>query len=202
MLFVMVAVAMAATKVESIGTLDKGPATVKAAVEAKGYRVYGDNGKVLAEVWPAKDATAGKNPSDAALYANLTPGTFAGVLSFPAGGQDYRGQNIPAGVYTMRYELLPSDGNHMGVAPNPDFFLLVPIDEDTNPAQQLAFADLVKLSKTAAKTNHPAVFQLNEPGSAVPGAAVDDNGFTVFTFNLTIGGKPTPVGMIVNGSAE
>ncbi len=202
MVLMMAAFAVAATKVDKIGALDKGPAAVKAAVAAQGYSVQGSDGKVLAEVWPAKDVTAGKNPSDAALYGTLTPGTFAGVLSFPNGGQDYRGQKIPAGVYTMRYELLPSDGNHMGVAPNPDFFLLVPIDEDTNPAQTIGVAALVKLSAKASKTTHAAVFELNAPGNADPGAEVDDNGFTVFTFDLTIGGKKTPVGMVVNGSAE
>jgi hypothetical protein len=40
---------------------------------------------------------------------------------------DFRGQQVPVGFYTLRYALIPDDGNHLGVSPNPDFLLLIPL---------------------------------------------------------------------------
>jgi hypothetical protein len=194
--------ALAADKVESAGALTKGPDAVRAAVVEKGFRVTLASGKVAAELWPAKETAGGSNGSGSAVYPALTSGVFAGVVALPAGGEDFRGQKIPAGVYTMRYCLLPTDGNHMGVAPNPDFFLLVPIDIDAAPATAIPYMRLVKMSAKAAGTNHPAAFQLSAPGATVPGAATNEQKQTVFTFELSVSGKKIPVGMIVAGTAE
>jgi hypothetical protein len=202
------AVALAADKVEAIGALTKAPDAVRAAVSEKGYRVTLADGKVAAELWPAKDVAAGStaagNDADAgaALYPTLTVGVFAGVITLPNGGQDFRGQKIAAGTYTLRYCLLPSDGNHMGVAPNRDFFLLVPVDSDTAPATIIPYARLVKMSAKAAATNHPAAFQLAATGATSPGVASDEQKHVIFTFELSVGGKKTPVGIIVVGTAE
>ncbi len=57
------------------------------------------------------------------------------MVRFPQGMSDYRGQSLPPGVYTLRYQLLPQDGNHMGVAPNPDFLLASPAASDSRPEQ-------------------------------------------------------------------
>ena len=43
----------------------------------------------------------------------------------------------------MRYALMPDDGNHLGVAPNRDFLLLVRAADDPDPAAVFKFADLV-----------------------------------------------------------
>jgi len=200
-------VALAADKVEAIGALTNGPDAVRAAVVEKGYRVALADGKVAAELWPAKDVAAGDTAAaggdpGAALYPVLATGKFAGVIALPNGGQDFRGQKIAAGTYTLRYCLLPSDGNHMGVAPNRDFFLLVPVDSDTTPAAVITYPRLVKLIAKAAATNHPAAFQLVAPGTTSPSVATNEQKQTIFTFELSIGGKKTPVGMIVVGTAE
>ena len=70
-----------------------------------------------------------------ALYPKLAASAFVGIVRLPQGMSDYRGQSIPAGTYTLRYELLPQDGNHMGVAPNPDFLLASPVADDSRPEQ-------------------------------------------------------------------
>ncbi len=194
--------AFAADKVETIGPLAKGPDAVRAAVVEKGFRITLADGKVAAELWPARDVASGTRDSGEALYPALSAGVFAGVIGLPTGGQDFRGQKIPAGTFTMRYCLLPSDGNHMGVAPNRDFFLLVPVDSDTAPETVIPFARLVKLSAKAAATNHPAAFQLAAPGATSPSAATNDQKQTIFTFDLSVGGKKVQIGMIVVGTAE
>ncbi len=156
----------------------------------------------MAEIWPAKDAISEKNGSGSAIYPDCAVGGFYGVITFPNAAADYRGQKIPAGTYTMRYELLPGDGNHMGVAPNPDFFLLIPVDADPGPANKIPSTGLIKLSTRASGTAHPAVFSLTNAGEKSPGAAQDDQGFVVATIPITTKSGSVPVGMIVKGSAE
>lgn len=194
--------ASAQPSIETIGAI-KVPVSdqVKAAISDSGYRVAVD-ANVLAEIWMAKSAVAEKNGSDSALYPNFGSGSFYGVISFPTGAGDFRGQKIPAGTYSLRYQLLPGDGNHMGVAPNPDFFLLVPVDLDANPPDKIPYPALVKLSAKAAGTAHPAVFSLAAPGDKSPGAAVDESGHVVATVPLKLGSTDIKVGIIVRGSAE
>ena len=92
----------------------------------------------------------------------LAPGEFVGVISFPHGAKDFRGQAIKAGTYSLRYELMPNDGNHMGVAPERDFLLLVPLANETSTATITSGA-LLTASSAAAGTSHPAVFLLLAP---------------------------------------
>ena len=188
--------------VETIGPIKVTvPASVKAALSETGYRVSGESG-VLAEIWPAKAAVSEKNGSGSAVYPDFAPGGFYGVITFPNGAGDYRGQKIPAGTYTLRYQLLPGDGNHMGVAPNPDFFLLVPVDADPAPADKIAYPALIKLSAKAAGTAHPATFSLTTAGDKSPGVLTDEQGHVVLTFPIKMTQGEVNVGMIVKGSAE
>ena len=105
---------------------------LKKAVEDKGYRVVLDDGWT-AEFWFARALATATKESPGALYPELTNGEFVGVVSFPKGSTDYRGQAIPAGTYTLRYQYLPQDANHMGVSPNPDFLLAIPLAADPDP---------------------------------------------------------------------
>ena len=98
---------------------------LKHAVEDKGYRVTLDDGW-SAEFWFAKQLKTATKDVPGALYPELANGEFVGVVNLPKGMTDFRGQAIPAGAYTLRYQLLPQDGNHMGVSPNPDFLLAIP----------------------------------------------------------------------------
>ena len=59
---------------------------------------------------------------------------------------DFRGQAVPGRHYTLRYQLLPQDANHLGVSPNPDFLLAIPVASDTKPDAVYPFDKLVALS--------------------------------------------------------
>jgi hypothetical protein len=203
-LFCIVTAAFAdATQVGRIGALTAAGAsdTLKQAVEEKGYRITLDGGWT-AEFWFAKRlGTAAKNVPGA-LYPELANGEFVGVVNLPKGMTDFRGQAIPAGVYTLRYQLLPQDGNHMGVAPNPDFLLAIPIASDPNPEQGYLFKKLVALSAKATGTNHPAVVALDaagDPGSITGEAQAE----LVFTVAVPSSGatKTEKLGIVVRGSA-
>src|SRR5205085_8813273 len=107
----------------------------------------------------------------------LSAGEFVGLLHFPKAGSDFRAQPIKAGYYTMRYALIPQDGNHMGVSPNRDFILLSSVSADTDPAKNPSFNDLLKLSRQASGTNHPAIISLAPVrDQSFPSAVQDDQG--------------------------
>ncbi len=189
-------------KIERIGPFEgNAPDVIKNALDEAGYRVTGTDGKVLAEIWPAKAARTAKGDSADALYPDFVSGTFYGVLTFPNGAGDFREQKIATGTYVLRYQLLPADGNHLGVAPNPDFFLLTPLDADTDPSAKLASAALVRLSTKASGTAHPAVFALSAPDTR-PFAAKQDQSHTIAYFSIKTASGPVNVGMILSGSAD
>ena len=187
--------------VERIGPLAaaSAPDDIKKAVEEKGYRVILDDGWT-AEFWFARPLVTAHKDAPGALYPDLTNGEFVAVVNYPKGASDYRGQTIPAGYYTLRYQYLPQDANHMGVSPNPDFLLAIPIAADTNPADNLAFRPLVKLSAKTTGTAHPAVIALAPAGD--PGAVAQSEGLTVFSVAVpTSGSSPEKIGIVVKGQA-
>ena len=173
----------------------------KKAVEDKGYRVTLDDGWT-ADFWFARAlATAGKE-SPGALYPQLANGEFVAIVDFTKGSSDYRGQSIPPGVYTLRYQYLPQDANHMGVSPNPDFLLAIPASADANPAENLPFKRLVSLSAKTTGTAHPAVFAMAAAGTAAS-IAKDDQGMVILTVEVTTAGsgKTEKLGIVLKGQA-
>lgn len=189
-------------KIQAIGAFSgTAPDAVKAALSGTGYRVTGEDGKVLAEIWSAKTIPVGPSASSSALYGEFVSGGFFGVITLPNGAGDFRGQKISAGTYAMRYQLLPGDGNHMGVAPNPDFFLLVPVDGDPGPEVKMAYAALVKASAKASGTAHPAAFALESPDARGEAAKVE-SGHTIACFPVGSGALTVPIGLILSGAAE
>ena len=191
----------AAAQVQRIGPLyDAGASdALKHSVEDKGYRVTLDDGWT-AECWFNKQLKTATKDVPSALYPELANGEFVGVVSLPKGTTDFRGQAIAAGVYTLRYQLLPQDGNHLGVSPNPDFLLAIPIASDPDPEQSYLYKKLVALSAKSTGTNHPAVIALDSAGE--PGSIAKEANLTVFTVTLTTSaGAPEKFGIVVKGAA-
>src|SRR5271167_713683 len=177
--------ASVAAQVQRIGALPAAGASdeLRHAVEDKGYRVTLDDGWT-ADFWFAPKIKAATKDVPGALYPELANGEFVGVVSLPKGMNDFRGQTIPTGVYTLRYQLLPQDGNHLGVSPNPDFLLAIPVASDRSPEQRYLYKKLIALSALSTGTGHPAVIALDSAGD--PESVVKDaQNLTVFTFALT-----------------
>jgi hypothetical protein len=194
-------------KLEKIPTLSDAsvPAAIRAALAASGSRLVRPDGSVLCEIWLRKSLPVGRvAAAKGAAYPEMSESALLGVISFPNGGKDFRGQAIKPGFYTMRYELLPEDGNHLGVAPARDFVLLVAASADTDPSAQYDFAQLVKLSAQAAGTNHPAAFVLLAPETGdTPRTYQNPDGFQVLSGAIkTDGGKNVPITLVVKGQAE
>src|SRR5271157_315560 len=191
----------AAAQVQRIGGLSAAGASdaLKHSVEAKGYRVTLDDGWP-ADFWFVLQLKTALKDVPGALYPELANGEFVGVVNLPKGMNDFRGQAIPAGVYTLRYQLLPQDGNHLGVAPNPDFLLAIPVASDPNPESYL-YRKLVALSAKTTGTSHPAVIALDSAGE--PGSIVKDTqNVKVFTVVVaTSAGATEKLGIVVKGAA-
>lgn len=176
-------------KIESIsGPPADVPTDVQDSLLAQGTRLLNDQGTAVCEIWLRKEIPtqqAGGASADI-LYGNLAAGTLVGVLRFPSGGSDFRGQQIKAGTYTLRYALIPQDGNHLGVSPNRDFLLLSPVAQDTEIGRALAFDPLLKLSRQASGTPHPAVLSLGpvQQGQSYPGLVHSDQGYWILQVKL------------------
>src|SRR5208337_4551752 len=192
----------AVAQVQRIGGLSAAgaPDALKHSVEGKGYRVTLDDGW-SADYWFSPQIKTATKDVPGALYPELANGEFVGVVSLPKGMNDFRGQAIPAGVYTLRYQLLPQDGNHLGVAPNPDFLLAIPVASDPNPEQSYLYRKLVALSAKTTGTSHPAVIALDSAGE--PGSIVKDTqNIRVFTVAVaTSAGATEKLGIVVKGAA-
>jgi hypothetical protein len=180
------------------------PEAVKKVLDPKGYRVTLDDGSVACEIWLRKSVPAqAKKDVAGALYSQLSESTLVGVISFPQATTDYRGQPVRPGAYTLRYELIPNDGNHLGVAPNRDFLLLVPAASDADPNAVYKFEELVNLSRKATGTRHPAPLSLvqAEAGTA---AAVSKNNEEHWIFSAGMklaSGVDLPFALVVKGTA-
>ena len=204
-LLLLSTLAFAAPKAEKIGAFTEGSDKLKAALAADGYRVFLPNTLACCDVWLAKTVEANKKDVPGAYYPEFHESEFLGVIKFTKdGGGDFRGQTIRPGAYTMRYETLPSDGNHMGVAPYPDFVLLMPIADDPDPSANYDFAKMIELSTKASHTAHPAAFEMMPAGAGdEPSVTQTDDGWIVFQGTVgTTDGKSMKVAFVVKGSGE
>ncbi len=194
-----------AGKVETTGppTDSTVPEAVRKVLDTKGYRIVLDDGTTTCEIWLRKDVPGpAKKNASGALYWQLAESTLVGVISFPQATTDYRGQPVKAGVYSLRYELLPNDGNHLGVAPNRDFLLLVPAGSDGDPNATLKFDELVNLSRKATGTRHPGPLSLVQAAGGAPAVSKDDEEHWVFSAETKLeSGEELPFSLVVKGTA-
>lgn len=195
-------------KVEPANALPEGvPSSLSAALQSSGIKVVSQEGKTWCELWlrkklPKASQSAGTN----AKYPDLHTGLMVGVMRFPSDASDYRGQVIKAGVYSLRYALIPQDGNHMGASPIRDFLLLTPATEDTNgPDAEIPFDDLMKMSRKTTGTNHPGVILLGLPPESSEGPSLFQDDMEHWVYKTQVPLKPSGnllLAIIVYGKTE
>lgn len=180
-------------------------APIQAALSQTGIRVTGPGGPVC-DLWLGK-AVPGKANAPQSLgvvFPQLAQGTLVGAIRLPNSVKDFRKQLIKAGVYTLRYALLPDNGNHLGVAPQRDFVLASPAAADQDAAT-LTFDQTVALSRKATGSNHPSVWSLappeDHPKSLPSVFHLDDGDLWLVEFSLPLAGSPVPAALVVVGSA-
>jgi hypothetical protein len=175
-------------KVESIGALTGTCVSdaIKMAVEEKGWRVTGDDGKTIAELWLAKKVDASGAEVMGANYGHIPEGSFLGVIHFPTDTSDYRGQATKAGFYTMRFALILENGAHLGVSPTRDFILLCAPNEDQDP-KKITAAETIKLSIKASGSGHPSPWSIMPPSAkeGLPKAIKTEEGHVVLDVKVS-----------------
>lgn len=110
---------------------------------------------------------------------------------------------VPTGFYTLRYALMPNDGNHLGTAPSRDFLLMIPSGADPGADQAFSFQEVVALSQQASGTEHPAPLSLvPAQGGAAPAFHKDDQGHYIFSVGIKFAsGEEIPLAIVVKGTA-
>jgi hypothetical protein len=194
-------------KVEVLGPLSDASVSenVRQVLESKGYRIFLDGTSIAAEIWLRKDMPSQPKKETAdVIYDRLVESTLVGVLRWPQASSDYRGQPVPAGFYTLRYALIPNDGNHLGVAPSRDFLLMIPVSADTDPTKVLKAPEAIALSRQASRTKHPAPLSLLAPeGGSAPAISKDDQDHYIFSAGLKLSsGEDLPFALVIKGTAQ
>jgi hypothetical protein len=186
-------------KIEPAGSppADLAPA-VASALASSGTKISKADGTAVMEVWFRKGAPSGpKNSGDSIALPTIPTGTFLGVVKLESKGEDRRGQSLQPGLYTLRYVLMPSNGDHLGAAPQRDFAALVPVAEDKDPNSTPDLDATVKMSTKASGTAHPAVLSMSSGSGS---ATFTKEGEHDWTLNTKIG--DLPVAIILLGRVE
>jgi hypothetical protein len=192
--------ALAQYKSEPTGAppADLAPA-ISQALQPQGTKIVAANGTVSCEVWFRTALPSGPKPTDQTITLSVPQGALVGVIRFPGQAADRRGQTIKPGVYTLRYSLMPVNGDHQGAAPQRDFVLLTPAADDKDPSATPDFDALVAMSRKASGTPHPAALSLWAAGASDPlGFAKQGENDWVLTLKL----GDVPVSIILVGKAE
>ncbi len=149
-------------KLEPVGALPPGLAPeIAAELQPAGHKIVAGDGKVYCEIWfRAKEVVGPKTSENDVTWVTTPPGALIGAIRFPGAGGDRRGQAIKPGVYTLRFGMQPVNGDHQGVAPQRDFLVFSPADEDKSAAPVSDIDDLVNMSRKVSGTPHPAVLSM------------------------------------------
>jgi len=118
---------------------------------------------------------------------------------------DFRGHRIPAGFNTLRYDLMPNDGNHLGAAPNRDFLLVVPAASDGDPGATFKFQELVTMSARTTGTKHPSPLSLVQADAepSTPAVSKDDQDHWTFSGGMRLSsGEELPLALVVKETAQ
>lgn len=120
-----------------------------------------DAGANAIEIWPVKEVALKAKPESAAKALDaLTETAILGVVQIHKDMRDFRDDELPAGVYTMRFGIQPEDGDHLGTSPTPYFVVLIPAAHDKDPAGVADHDTLAESSQEHSNADHPANFNL------------------------------------------
>ncbi len=208
LLFVFAPLAFAEDyKVESIAAL-KDAAVNEATrdlLEEKGLRVVDDKGKTVCDLWFRKEIPDSKADIPGAMFGQIAEGTLVGVINFPANTSDFRGQGIKAGWYTLRYALILQDGNHLGVSPARDFFLICPAADDKTPSVAMKMDEMLKLSRAASGSGHPSPWYFGMATSdekELPKIVKNEHEHVILETRLKTKSGSIAIGLIIIGRTE
>jgi hypothetical protein len=140
---------------------------IRALISPKAFQLL-DGESPVYEFWWVKELTLQSKPGSVAKTMDAFRQTaLLGVVSVPKALRDYRDDDLVAGVYTLRFALQPTDGNHLGTAEFPYFALLVPAKADLSVEGIPTYKALTKASSKETTTDHPVLLSLRPAASEV-----------------------------------
>jgi len=173
---------------------------IRKLLAAEALVVRNDQPDPVMTVWFRTTIPVKANPEqvkNGLTYREIPEGEVVGAIQFPQSFTDYRRQQIPAGVYTLRYAIQPDIGDHTGTAPHPDFCLLCPAAKDTT-ADPVEKKDLIRISSEVNEGKHPAVLLLFPHSGKETAPKPADKGNGVWVVNtarpVAAGDTPTTLG--------
>ena len=140
-------------------------ASIRKALQSKAVQLL-DGDKPVYEFWFSAEIPLQSKPASSvkALDA-VKQAALLGTVSVSKAGRDYRDDDLPAGVYTMRFALQPQDGNHLGTADFLYFAVLVPAKLDAKLDGIADYKTLVKTSSKETSSDHPVILSLRPASS-------------------------------------
>jgi len=113
------------------------------------------------EFWFRKEIPLPKKPAaDSFAMTAVKEGTVLGAIKVYEERYDFKDEEIPPGVYVLRFGLKPVDGDHLGTSPTDTFALLVPAKDDRKLKAFSDHDDLVEVSSTINAAEHPSNLNL------------------------------------------
>jgi len=174
---------------------------ISQALQQQGTKIVAGNGTVVCEVWFRTALPSGGQSSDQNVTLGTIPqGALLGAIRFPAPGADRRGQAIKSGVYTLRYSLMPVNGDHQGAAPQRDFVALTPAGDDKDANATPSYDALMAMSRKASGTPHPAVLSIWGAGASDPLGFAKQGDSNDWALTVKVG--DTPISIILVGKYE
>jgi hypothetical protein len=159
---------------------------VRKLLAAEALVVRGEGDEPIMRVWFRTEIPAKATPEqvkNGLTYREIPETTVVGVLEFPKTFIDYRKQELPAGVYVLRFAVQPDIGDHTGVSPHTEFCLLSPAADDKS-ADTMDVKALIELSSKVNEGRHPAVLLLFPHNAKDDGVKVADKGNGVWVVNV------------------
>jgi hypothetical protein len=172
-------------KVEKTTLPDELKDAIKDLLDDEAFQVQDGKG-VVCTLWLRKEIPAKatvEQVKNGLTYREIALSTVIGAIQLPDKWIDFRKQEIPKGVYTLRLAVQPQDGDHMDTAPHTDFCLLCPADKDEKP-DPLELKALIELSGSSHGSTHPAVLMLYPNTKAEDGAKLAAKGNGIFVLNV------------------
>jgi hypothetical protein len=174
---------------------------IREGVGQNGLRILlGD--QVLMDIWLRTELPLKAESSEAlgVNFGNLAEGTLVGVVRLHQEWRDYKNNKIAAGLYTLRYGIQPSDGNHMGVAQYRDYAMLLLAGDDTALDASLSHDEWVSKSYRSTKKLHPGLMALFPLYEDIAEPEIMKNEIDQWTLGVSLGALK--MGMVFEGHGQ
>lgn len=135
-------------------------ASIRDELRNEGHTILRDD-KPIFEIWLRsklplkKKIDAPRNALNAIAQTRLI-----GAIAVLSDERDYRDDEIYEGIYTLRFDLRPEDGNHLGTSEHLFFAVLVEAENDRDLKKIARSKQLSKASSKTSPNDHPVILSL------------------------------------------